>query len=319
MEHSMYSVLGPAGWVERIAKRTSETSFSVHSLKRDGRVISLIQPSRYPEKIWSLLFSLHLGNEVLVKVDNIDRYLGEVVIALTLMDKRQGRVTLGPEVDRRHFEKIAEGTPLQDYTDFDGDPAILRESLLTEPVVDEGSSPLVLLDQAFSVRGVGTVALGFVVKGTLKKHMELVAMPGERRVQIRSIQVQDKDRDTASSGARVGIALRGPSVEDLPRGTALVDDDSLGTASNRVVVDLGTHNLWKGGLSIGDRLHIWHSLQFVPAEVIDVSRTGDNRFETTLSTESPIWYEKGDLAGLSFLDSSSFRFFCAGRIEGPPE
>lgn len=64
------------------------------------------------------------------------------------------------------------------------------------------------VDHAFSVKGVGTVVLGLVTKGTVKKHDALKVLPGTKTVQVRSIQKHDDDFDLASEGDRVGSGLK---------------------------------------------------------------------------------------------------------------
>lgn len=84
-----------------------------------------------------------------------------------------------------------------------------------------------LLDHAFDVRGVGTVALGFVRRGTLRVHDELSLLPLDRTVSVRSIQRFDEDQTEAPAGSRVGVTLRDVEAHEIERGAVLTADASI--------------------------------------------------------------------------------------------
>ncbi len=75
----------------------------------------------------------------------------------------------------------------------------------------------------FKVKGVGTVALGFVLSGSISKHQKLVLSDLDREVEVRSIQMNDEDVDTAAAGSRVGLALKNIEPSDMERGMFLSD------------------------------------------------------------------------------------------------
>jgi selenocysteine-specific translation elongation factor len=86
----------------------------------------------------------------------------------------------------------------------------------------------VYLDMAFSVKGVGTVALGFVLSGTVSLHDRLRTLPFPEgiTVQVRGIQVSDQDFERVGSGIRVGLLLKGVEPSQLGK-TSWLDDWSL--------------------------------------------------------------------------------------------
>jgi selenocysteine-specific translation elongation factor len=44
---------------------------------------------------------------------------------------------------------------------------------------------------------------------------------------VRSIQVQDEDCETAEAGTRVGLALKGATLDELGRGSILTASDTV--------------------------------------------------------------------------------------------
>jgi len=88
------------------------------------------------------------------------------------------------------------------------------------PLKKEGN-PLVFIDHAFEVKGVGTVLLGVVRSGKISVHDKLVAYPEQTTVVIRNIQKNDVDEKEAFGSDRVGLAVKGASSKDVGRGSLL--------------------------------------------------------------------------------------------------
>lgn len=309
MDHSILTLLGPREWAHSIGKETSNTSFSVRALKKDDRIATVLYPSKYPEKIWSLLFPLALTDMVLMNVDRIDKELGETIIALDLANMKDGSYHVSEMVDRSRFDALIRDTVIEKWKEMDPDPNIVREEILNIENSWPGGPDAVVIDQAFPVKGVGTVALGFVMSGTIRKHQELLSYPNEKRTQIRSIQIHDKDHAEAPAGARVGLALKNIDPEDLPRGCVLSTGEGGIEKKETLDLDLEISRFWKEELKEGANMHLWSSLQFVPVTVEKV--TGQKRVR--VRPESPVWSSPASRFGLAFLDSKTFRLFAAGE------
>jgi selenocysteine-specific translation elongation factor len=171
------------------------------------------------------------------------------------------------------------------------------------------------VDHAFSVKGVGTVVLGLVAKGAIRKHASLKVFPGEKSAQVRSIQKHDDDFDSASKGDRVGLALKNVEVEDVDRGTVLTTDLEVKTSKT-----LQTHaslvKYWAIPLKAGMVLHLGHWMQFLNCKVEAVSDEGDWRKPAlTLSLEKELVHYPGDTAVLAYLEGGKLRV--AGTITLP--
>jgi len=77
---------------------------------------------------------------------------------------------------REKVEQVTKGNSLERFEFVEDDPALLREKLLAEAAqhkqveTGEVAGGTVTVDQAFNVKGVGTVALGVVRNGAVEKH-----------------------------------------------------------------------------------------------------------------------------------------------------
>src|SRR5208283_4732505 len=117
---------------------------------------------------------------------------------------------------------IIKSTALRSFIVQERDPTKILEVLRSfEPERDTSSSTVVVVDHSFSVKGVGEVVLGFVRRGIVRKYDKLTLLPENKEVIVRSIQMQDEDYEEAEAGARVGLALKGATVEEMKRGSIL--------------------------------------------------------------------------------------------------
>jgi selenocysteine-specific translation elongation factor len=209
---------------------------------------------------------------------------------------------------------------LEKYEFIDDNPTLLKERCLAEaaqkPNCDTSSATgTVPVDHAFSVKGVGTVVLGLVAKGTIKKHDTLKILPGKKTVQLRSIQKHDDDFDMASDGDRVGLALKNVEVKDVDRGTVLTTDPWVKT-SKTLEAHATLVKYWQTPLKEGMVLHLGHWMQFLNCKVEAVTDKGDWRKPAlTLVLEKELVYYSGDQAVLAYLEGGKLRV--AGTVTLP--
>jgi selenocysteine-specific translation elongation factor len=165
------------------------------------------------------------------------------------------------------------------------------------------------------VRGIGTVVLGCVAEGSIKKHDVLMVLPGEKTAQVRSIQKHDEDFDTAGIGERTGIALKGIEVEDLDRGTILTNDKSIKQVSS-LTAKVHVVKYWPSALKEGMVMHIGHWMQYVPARVETVSAEGDwHNVVLKLKLDKMLVYRPGAKAVLTYPEGGKLRV--VGTIDLP--
>lgn len=96
----------------------------------------------------------------------------------------------------------------------------------TDPVGSDEPARLPL-DRSFHLPGLGVVATGTLTSGTLRVGDRLEHANTGDTVRVRSLQVHGEDRDSAESGERASIQLAGASLEQVPRGTQLIEPDTM--------------------------------------------------------------------------------------------
>jgi len=319
MSNLNVAILGAPDFGKELGKKGTVSDLTFYNLKKGENTVTLIEPSRYPERIAPLFYAVSMSQKILLIVDKMDPAFGETVLMLDSLGKNDGMVILRNFITRDQISPFIKGTVVDGYEFLDDDKNALRERLLdyAANLKSRYDSPTgtMPVDHFFNVRGIGTVVLGSVAEGTLKKHDELMVLPGEKTAQIRSIQKHDEDFDVAGVGERTGIALKGVDVEDLDRGTILTNDKSIKKASE-LSARVQIVKYWPSPLKEGMVLHIGHWMQFVPARVQAVLPEADwHRAEVELKLDKVLIFRPGAKAVLTYPEGAKLRV--VGTIELP--
>ncbi len=212
-------------FLREVSKKGTASDIQFHERKTDEVIMTLISPLRYPEKISSLTDSIYPSDVALVNVTTLNRELGEVIVALDLMGPDTGYISVSDPSIREQVKPFLQGTRLEKYELSGKPPMELVADIEKTQTSKKDGKTVVMIDHFFDVRSVGTVALGFVLQGTVRKHQALKASYIDKDVQVKSIQMHDVDVDEAGPGARVGLSLKGVDVGQLERGMILSEEE----------------------------------------------------------------------------------------------
>lgn len=284
---------------KELGKKGTASDITLFNLVRDGQVLTTVEPTQFPEKFPPLLYSIGLADRSVVVVGTLDRAFAECVATHDLFDLpvdfHRTDAVGEPEVRR-----LLKGSRFESAALPELDLPHLREELLdwNPPPVEDGPVS-VRLDHAFPVKGVGTVALGFVRRGTLRAHDRLRLWPTDREVEVRSIQSQDVDVREARQGTRVGVALKGVDADVLSRGQLLAPPGSHAVGNRFMLQGPRLSRYYRGRVQAGAQLQLLVGLQLVPARV---EFSSGERWE--LSTDRPLVADRGDPVWLADLSAT---------------
>ena len=310
-------ILGASDYGKEIGKKGTTSDLTFYNLKKGENTVTFIEPNRFPERIAPLFYAVSMAHKALLIVEQINPAFGEEVIMLDSIGLKEGIVILKNYLSREQIAPLIKGTVVDGYEFLEDDKNLLREKFLED--ASKVSSPqnaetgTLPVDHFFNVRGIGTVVLGSLAEGSIKKHDVLTVLPGKKTAQVRSIQKHDEDFDSAGVGERTGIALKGIEIEDLDRGTILTNDKSIKQVSSleskAVIV-----KYWPAPLKEGMVLHIGHWMQYVPARVEAVSAGGDwHKPELKLKLDKMLVFRPGARAVLTYPEGGKLRV--VGTIE----
>ncbi|MGN0097783.1 MAG: EF-Tu/IF-2/RF-3 family GTPase [Candidatus Methanomethylophilaceae archaeon] len=311
------AVVGAKDYAGKIGKKGTVTDMTFYDHKAGTDSFTLIEPSKYPDKLSSLFYSVGMSEFVILVVDKIDSFLGETIIMVDSLGIDKGFIILQNYIQPEQLKPLLAGTSLEGYEYREDDPIKLREELIAMAKSEgrkagEGSCGSCPVDSHFNVKGVGTVVLGSVIDGHFRKHDKMTVFPIKREVILKSIQKHDLDADDGVKGDHVGLALRGIESDELDRGFVVTTDPSV-KMTRSVSGKVSLVKYWSSALKEGMVLHIGHWMQMVPCRVTAVDNGADFRSaEVTFELDSDIIHKPGDKAIIMYLEGGKLRV--AGSI-----
>ena len=284
-----------------IAKKSDSRdvdNYIYKDLKEDSSfsTISILRPNNYPEKPKPFFTALTVSDFGIIEVGKVDATFGEIIVSMSCAGIKDGLIIINPSegewVDEDQVKALLQQAGLPNWEFVENDGVIIREKLIgvlnkIEPNDDEGF--VVAVDQAFTVKGVGLVAVGHVQSGKVNKHDDIIFAGSEGNAIARSLQVMDLDVDVANLGDRVGLALRtaGAFREDLlGKGSILADSENRFEIQANSKFKLNKAAFQKNDLAVGDVVHFCSDLQFV------VGRITENNEELKIEWDFPIVLNK---------------------------
>jgi selenocysteine-specific translation elongation factor len=269
-----------------IARKGTESDLLIYDKREGDLAVSIVIPQTYPEKIQPLLQSLYMSDASVIFADTVDARLGEEIVALGNFGL-SGLIVADEQTGER--VRLLMGSRVQGWSVVSGGDAGKRiwEFLLNLETQRKADAEhwRIDVDHSFEVKGVGTVALGLVKYGTVRIHDKLIAMPGGREGSVRSIQIFDVDHKEAAAGSRVGIAIKGLSPSQLPRGTVLTDNMRFESARS-LSISFAREPYYREELAPGKIIHVNTGLQCNQARIIEAGERLEVETDQELAFEN---------------------------------
>ena len=299
-----FVVLGEQTIANDFGKKGTVTDLTVYDRKESDIIRTWVVPNGFPEKIQPLLQAINIAEYVIFYVASLDRYTGEQIIALDMLNKKNGVLSHSYEVDENRLHSMIKGTVLQNYKKIDS-PNIKEELVKLPPVSNDGPAQIVI-DHSFDVKGVGTVVLGKVSQGTINQYDNLKHLPSGTDVMVKSIQMHDDDVKQAVCPARVGLSLKGIKPDEVGRGDIITSDESF-EIKNELEIDFKQSPFYKGEISENQMCLVSIGLQVKAAKFSSIS-------PVKLILDKPVVCRKNEICLLVKPESTSVRVIGSGKI-----
>ncbi len=302
------AAVGAPGLAAEIGKKGTVTDMTFYEVKDGTDSITLIEPSKYPDKLSSLFYATEMSEFVILTVDKIDSFLGETIVMVDSQKKTSGWIVLRNYIQPEQLKPLIAGTSLENYEFVEEDPTAMRIALVgmakaENRTAGEGTCGSCPVDSHFNVKGVGTVVLGSVADGYFKVHDKMTVWPIMKEVVLRSIQKHDVDARDGVKGDHVGLALKGIESDELDRGFVCSTDPSVKMTA-AVTAKVGYNRYYKGELKEGMMVHVGHWMQMVPARITGAAgKDGD----VAMEFDGKIIHRPGDAAVVMYLEGGKLR------------
>jgi selenocysteine-specific translation elongation factor len=303
-----FVVLGDHSIAAQLGKKGTSTDVTIYDRKTADVVYTWTAPITFPDKVQPLLQAVNIAEYAILNVAKLDKFLGEQILALDYAGIKDGFILHSYEVDREKLKALLKGTVLANYQFLDSVDQLKQEMIKLEPRAQEGPA-MIPVDHAFDVKGVGTVVLGVVRQGSIKAYDELTLQPSGKSIMIKSIQMHDDPADSASSPARVGLAVKGPSAGDISRGDVICAPGTVKVASGAVAAKFQKSPFFKGDLADNQMYMLSVGMQIRP---VKVKASGDT---LEITPEKPMAYLPGQACVLLKPDSQGSRIIGKGVFQ----
>ena len=304
MRHLTVGVFHDDSLGRELGKKGTLSDIAMYNRKADEEILTFMSPVE--DKLTAKSQIISTIDAAIVVFSQMTRELGETILMLDLIKVGQGIAVSTPYASRDKISAIIAQTSLKAYRLEDQDPIKLLADLKDiNPKRDNASPVRIVIDHSFNVKGVGEVTLGFIQAGAVKKYEKLRLLPAGKEVIVRSIQVHDEDIEHAEAGTRVGLAIKGASIDELERGSILTTSTEVGTTS-KAKLSFTKTAFYRDELKPG-LFHLTVGMQTLPVTV------SDPRPESiVIESSNPIVYSASDTALLLDLNGKKTRVIGKG-------
>ncbi len=150
------------------------------------------------------------------------------------------------------------------------------------------------VQDVYSITGVGTVPVGRVETGVLKKGDKIIFMPSKITGEVKSIEMHHEEIPEAKPGDNIGFNVRGVSKDQIKRGDVVSHPDTPPTVAKEFTAQIIVLNhptvISRGYTPV---FHI-HTAQ-VACKIVDILKKIDPRTGATVQ-ENPDFIKTGDAA-----------------------
>lgn len=218
MLHMTAGILGneefSASLAKKLGKQGTTNDIAIYNHGSSEGVMTYVTVNS--DKIQPLLQAINMIDVPVMAINEINAVVGEQIMAISEFEFDNGFLVL-ENVSEDHIKSMTKGTCVENFRAVKDSVELVQE-LKKISVVRPDKDLLIPIDNYFNVKSVGTVVLGIVKSGTVKKYDKVVIEPIGKELVVKGIQSQDRDIETASAGTRVGMSLKGIEADEIRRG-----------------------------------------------------------------------------------------------------
>lgn len=217
MLHLTAGIFGSQELAKKLGKAGTINDIAIYNHGSSEGVFTYVAVNS--DKIQPLLQVINMIQVPVLAISEITPTLGEQIVAIAEFGFGHGFILLDG-ISQEQIMPLIKGTCIEKFV-FVSSPTDLVEGLKKIKTEQPAGEVLIPIDNYFDVKSVGTVILGIVRRGSVRKHDKLIVQPLEKEVLVKGIQSQDKDLESAEFGTRVGLNLKGIETDELKRGYVL--------------------------------------------------------------------------------------------------
>ena len=248
-----------AAFVKKLGKQGTTNDITIYNHGSSEGIFTYVGISS--DKIQTLLQVINMIDTPVIAINEITASVGEQLIAISEFGFDRGFMILD-NISEDQIKSIVKGTCIENFS-LVHDAAELVQEMKKLNIERKKDGMIILIDNYFNVKSVGTVILGIIKTGSIKKYDKVIVEPLEKEVMIKGIQSQDKDIDSAKAGMRVGLSLKGVEADEIKRGYVIGNISK----TKKIKLNFRKSKYYKDDIKENDQIFISSGLQVVAAKI----------------------------------------------------
>jgi hypothetical protein len=137
-------VVAPNDYSKALGKKGTASDITLYDIKKGHDTVSLIEPTKYPERLAPLFYACSMADFALVVVEEVNAQLGEGILMMHCLGIEKGWFVLGNYLTPERILPLIKDTALSGFSFIENDPIKIREMLLDQAAkaeIKEGAFP----------------------------------------------------------------------------------------------------------------------------------------------------------------------------------
>lgn len=292
-------IFGDQELAKRLGKKGTTNDIAIYNHSSSEGVFTYVCPNS--DKIQPLLQVLNMIDVPVLVANSLTKEIGEIIVGLHEKNFEKGFIITSI---REQLEPIIKKTNLEKYKIIEENN--LRVEILNLVIDRKNDFLLIPIDNYFKVTSVGTIILGIIKSGAVKRYDKVMMEPLGKEVMIKGIQSQDNDLEEANAGMRVGLSLKGVEVDEIERGFVLCKEIQ---KSSQLKIKFTKNAFSKQELKVGMTVLLAVGLQVVACSLEFIDK------EIVLKANQQIAYLKNQQCVVAISTENYPRIIGSGIIE----
>ncbi|MFX1446658.1 MAG: GTP-binding protein [Promethearchaeota archaeon] len=189
-------------------------------------------------------------NDIIVVLNKIDLFKGDLDAEIKRIREFFGTTSYGSNIPvfsvsakkKFGFEELKQG--------------ILKKIRTLKIKRNYEGSVIIPIDHHFSIKGIGSVITGTIIKGKLNLNQNIDVIPVNTSGKVKSIQIFHQNVNSAKAGDRVGVNIKGLDIKKVYRGCYATNNKTAFDLCDLIEIRVNENKLFKPKTQFGTQVHV---------------------------------------------------------------
>ncbi len=229
----------------------------------------------------------------------------KIIVALNKIDLYKKNIQEQIQRIRDFFETTSFGSNIpifavsaREKKGFDELKSGILETIKSIDIIRDLDDPIVIpIDHHFSIKGMGAIITGTILKGKLNLNDNLVVLPVNTSGRVKSIQIFHESVQNAKAGDRVGINIKNLDVKKIYRGCYATNTPETFDHAEIIEVKVNNNKLFKPETNFGTQIHATIGMHTVVGNLYPFYLLEDKKIQSVATNKNNgfkaiLWFQE---------------------------